>query len=71
MPHKPRIHYPGALYHLMLRGIGGCDLFADAAILYRGIASCQECIVGVNGDPDNFSIKLLQLLHAVIVGDNL
>lgn len=71
MPRKPRIHYPGAHYHVMLRGNGGCDVFADAAILYRGVASCQVCIVGVNGDPDNFSFKLLQLLHAVIVSDNL
>jgi len=25
MARKPRIHYPGALYHVMLRGNGGAD----------------------------------------------
>lgn len=27
MARKPRIHYPGALYHVMLRGNGGADIF--------------------------------------------
>lgn len=31
MPRKPRIHYPGAVYHVMLRGNGGQDIFFDAA----------------------------------------
>ena len=31
MPRKPRIHYPGAVYHVMLRGNGGQDIFFDPA----------------------------------------
>jgi len=27
MARKPRIHYPGTLYHVMLRGNGGADIF--------------------------------------------
>lgn len=29
MARPPRIHYPGALYHVMLRGNGGADIFFD------------------------------------------
>ncbi len=29
MARKPRIHYPGALYHVMLRGNGGGDIFFE------------------------------------------
>jgi REP element-mobilizing transposase RayT len=31
MPRKPRIHYPGAVYHVMLRGNGGQSIFFDQA----------------------------------------
>ncbi|RMG21559.1 MAG: transposase, partial [Methanobacteriota archaeon] len=31
MPRKPRIHYPGALYHVMLRGNGGDAIFTNRA----------------------------------------
>lgn len=29
MPRKPRIHFPGAVYHVMLRGNGGQNIFTD------------------------------------------
>ena len=29
MPRKPRIHFPGAVYHVMLRGNAGQDIFID------------------------------------------
>ena len=29
MARKPRIHFPGAFYHVMLRGNGGMDIFGD------------------------------------------
>ncbi|MDY0213108.1 MAG: transposase, partial [Desulfuromonadaceae bacterium] len=44
MPRKPRIHYPGALYHVMLRGNGGCDVFADAKDRYRFFLLLQEMV---------------------------
>jgi len=31
MARKPRIHFPGAVYHVMLRGNGGRDIFFSAA----------------------------------------
>lgn len=31
MARKPRIHCPGALYHVMLRGNGGEDIFFEDA----------------------------------------
>jgi hypothetical protein len=31
MPRKPRIHFPDAVYHVMLRGNGGQDIFFDTA----------------------------------------
>jgi len=44
MPRKPRIHYPGALYHVMLRGNGGCGVFADDKDRYRFFLLLQEGI---------------------------
>ena len=29
MARKPRIHYPGAVYHVMLRGNGGAPIFFE------------------------------------------
>ena len=29
MARRARIHYPGAVYHVMLRGNGGQDIFFD------------------------------------------
>ncbi|MDH5561852.1 MAG: transposase, partial [Deltaproteobacteria bacterium] len=31
MARKPRIHYPGAVYHVILRGNGGQDIFFSKA----------------------------------------
>jgi REP element-mobilizing transposase RayT len=29
MPRPPRVHYPGAVYHVMARGVDGREIFAD------------------------------------------
>jgi len=29
MPRPPRIHYPGAVYHVMARGVDGRETFTD------------------------------------------
>jgi hypothetical protein len=42
MARKPRIHYSGALYHVMLRGNGGMDLFGDDQDRYRFFLLLQE-----------------------------
>lgn len=35
MPRKPRIHYPGAVYHVILRGNAGDPIFFDERDRYR------------------------------------
>lgn len=43
MARKPRIHYPGAFYHVMLRGNGGADIFFDDNDRYRFQLLLQQC----------------------------
>lgn len=42
MPRKPRIHFPGAVYHTILRGNAGQDVFFDAADRNRFYQLLQE-----------------------------
>ena len=42
MARKPRIHYPGALYHVILRGNAGDPVFFDEADRYRFYLLLQE-----------------------------
>ena len=42
MARKPRIHYPGALYHVMLRGNGGQDIFLSDSDRNRLFLLIQE-----------------------------
>src|SRR5450631_706685 len=42
MGRKPRIHYSGALYHVMLRGNAGQDIFFDDTDRYRFLLFLQE-----------------------------
>jgi len=42
MPRKPRIHFPGALYHVILRGNHGQVVFSDAADRSRFYLLLQE-----------------------------
>lgn len=42
MARKPRIHFPGALYHVMLRGNAGQDIFFEDADRYRFYLLLQE-----------------------------
>jgi len=42
MPRKPRIHFPGAVYHAILRGNAGQDVFFDAADRSRFYLLLQE-----------------------------
>lgn len=44
MPRKPRIHYPGALYHVILRGNACQEIFFDPADRYRFYLLLQEGI---------------------------
>jgi len=42
MARKPRIHFPGALYHVMLRGNGGQDIFTSDVDRIRFCLLLQE-----------------------------
>ncbi|MBI1920387.1 MAG: transposase [Geobacter sp.] len=42
MARKPRIHFPAALYHVMLRGNAGQDIFFEDADRYRFYLLLQE-----------------------------
>jgi len=42
MSRKPRIHYPGALYHVILRGNAGQPVFSDEADRSRFFLLLQE-----------------------------
>jgi REP element-mobilizing transposase RayT len=44
MPRKPRIHFPGAVYHVILRGNAGQPVFFDDADRYRFYLLLQEGI---------------------------
>lgn len=42
MARKPRIHFPGACYHVILRGNGGQDIFLDEKDRHRFLLLIQE-----------------------------
>ncbi len=44
MPRKPRIHFHGAVYHVMLRGNAGQDTFSDDADRTRFLLLLQQGI---------------------------
>lgn len=44
MPRKPRIHFNGAVYHVMLRGNGGHDIFFDDADRVRYLLMLQQAL---------------------------
>ena len=48
MARKPRIHYPGAFYHVMLRGNGGQDIFFSDADRSRFYLLLQEGVERYN-----------------------
>jgi putative transposase len=59
MPRKPRIHYPGAFYHVMLRGNAGQDIFFDAANRSRFLLLLQQGLT-----------RYRQRVHAYCLMDN-
>jgi hypothetical protein len=57
MARKPRLHVPGGLYHVMLRGNGGQDIFSDDEDRYRQYLLIQQ------GDGTIWPSGLRFLLH--------
>jgi putative transposase len=44
MPRKPRIHYEGAFYHVILRGNAKQDIFSDAKDRHRFLEFVQDAV---------------------------
>lgn len=42
MPRPPRIHFPGALFHVMSRGVGGMQIFHDPMDYQRFMKDLRE-----------------------------
>jgi len=63
MARKPRIHYPGAFYHVMLRGNGGQDIFfsdADRSRFYLFLV--PKLLLGNEGNDNIISSRPFVLL---------
>lgn len=70
MARRPRVHYVGAVYHVVLRGNGGQDIFADdqdrcrlALLLQEGVERFRHRILGFCFMPNH--------LHLVIQVDQI
>ncbi len=69
MPRKPRLHYPGAVYHVIVRGNGGQDIFFDAGDRTRYFLLLQENVERFNLSIHAFCLMTTHI-HAVMqVGD--
>jgi len=69
MPRKPRLHYPGAVYHVILRGNSGQDVFFDAADRTRFFLLMQESVERFGYRVHAFCLMTTHLHLALQVGD--
>ncbi|MCK5231162.1 MAG: transposase, partial [Desulfobulbaceae bacterium] len=69
MARKPRIHYPGAVYHVILRGNGGQDIFYSQEDRYRLYLLLQEGIERFGHRIHAFCLMTNHLHIVVQVGD--
>ena len=69
MARKPRIHYPGAVYHVILRGNGGQDIFYSQEDRYRLYILLQEGIERFGHRIHAFCLMPNHLHIVVQVGD--
>ena len=69
MARKPRIHYPGAFYHVILRGNGGQDIFYSKADRSRFYLLLQEGIERYGHRIHAFCLMSNHLHLVVQVGD--
>lgn len=69
MPRKPRIHYPGALYHVIMRGNARQDIFFDDADRSRFYLLLQEGIERYGHQVHAFCQMSNHVHLAVQVGD--
>jgi len=57
MARKPRIHYPGAFYHVILRGNGGQDIFLISACPWNLLTDVKVTLQGEIGRLNDVSIE--------------
>ncbi len=69
MPRKPRIHYPGALYHVIIRGNARQDIFFDDADRSRFYLLLQEGTERYGHRVHAFCLMTNHVHLAVQVGD--
>jgi len=69
MARKPRIHYPGALYHVMLRGNGGEDIFFEDGDRRHFLGLVEEGVVRYRHRIHAFCLMANHVHFAVQVGD--
>ena len=68
MARKPRIHYPGALYHVLLRGNAGQVLFDDDQDRTRLYLLAQEGVERVGHHIHAFCLMSTHVHLAIQVG---
>ena len=69
MPRKSRIHYPGALYHVMLRGNGGADVFTEDEHRHRFFLLVREGIERFGFRVHTFCLMSKHIHLALQVGE--
>ena len=69
MARKPRIHYPGALYHVMLRGNGGADIFFENADRNHFLSLVEEGVHRYRHRIHAFCLMANHVHFAVQVGE--
>lgn len=68
MPRKPRIHFPGAVYHVMLRGNAGQDIFIDDEDRTQLSLLMQQCVERFNCRIHAFCLMSNHVHLAIQVG---
>ncbi len=69
MPRKPRLHFPGALYHVILRGNAKQDIFFDAEDRRRFLLFLQESIERFGFRLHGYCLMTNHLHLAIQVGE--
>lgn len=69
MPRKPRLHYPGALYHVILRGNARQDIFFEDQDRYRFYLLLQEGVERFGHRIISFCLMTNHVHLAIQVGD--
>ncbi len=69
MPRKPRLHYPGALYHVILRGNARQDIFFEDQDRFRFYLLLQEGVERFGHRIISFCLMTNHVHLAIQVGD--